>query len=668
MSPRRGPGRAALVLALALAGPAGSVAARQATPAESRAGVGAAAQADAIPYPALTDLEPQVRTQLEKARRDLEQSLAAAPASPAGDEARGRAYLQMGRLYLTYHLRDAAIAVLTRAAEAAPELFEPEYYLAVARQENGENEAAAAAFRRALATEAGASWPKPAEEGAVETWAVDGRPAAAWLRLGQVELEEGNLSEAADAFRRAVAEPGTAAAAHFGLGRIAAAEGRFEAAVESFEAALALQPDASAVRYPLALAYRRLGDAEAAKRELALRGSQEVSARDPLIRALDDLRQGVALDLERAGFALREQRFADAEGHFRSALATEPQNTAAIRGLAEAEAGQGKNEAARATYRRLLELTPDDASGHYGLGTLLLEDGRAEEATTRLRRAVELAPEVTAARLNLATALARLGRLEEAEAAFARVLEAEPDDVAALRGRGLALANLGRGAEAVEVLRRLIAAEPDDLRGRYELGTALLGLGRAEEGRRELAAVLAAPGAPPPLAARAHVALAEAGLAPGAEPGPEVLAHLEQAVELAPAFPVGHLALARARIAAGRCAEARGGLETALARLPQEGELAHLLARVLAACPAAEARDGEAALALALRVFQALPNVEHAETVALALAELGRYTEAEEWQNRALGEARRTGAGEAVLALLEERLALYRQGRPWRMP
>jgi tetratricopeptide (TPR) repeat protein len=78
----------------------------------------------------------------------------------------------------------------------------------------------------------------------------------------------------------------------------------------------------------------------------------------------------------------------------------------------------------------------------------------------------------------------------------------------------------------------------------------------------------------------------------------------------------------------GKLSAAKARLGEAQELLPDSGLLARALARVLAASPDPTLRDGERALQLAERIFQAQNSPEHAELLALALAELGRCSEA----------------------------------------
>ena len=95
--------------------------------------------------------------------------------------------------------------------------------------------------------------------------------------------------------------------------------------------------------------------------------------------------------------------------------------------------------------------------------------------------------------------------------------------------------------------------------------------------------------------------------------------------------------------------------------------LAHAMARVLAACPDDSVRNGPAALKLALAVFRTKNSVSHAETVAMAHAEVGQYDEAIRWQRQALAAAKDADLV-AVLPRLRKNLSLYESRRPCRVP
>jgi tetratricopeptide (TPR) repeat protein len=142
----------------------------------------------------------------------------------------------------------------------------------------------------------------------------------------------------------------------------------------------------------------------------------------------------------------------------------------------------------------------------------------------------------------------------------------------------------------------------------------------------------------------------------------EALAHYAKAVELAPGDEAARLGEAETLVRLGRYAEARRRLEDSLRQMPTSGLLSHALARLLAACPDVSVRAGSRALDLALTVWNARPLAAHAETVALALAELDRCSEAAQWQRKAIEAARQQGLEKN----LSRALASYEKGSPCR--
>jgi hypothetical protein len=96
-----------------------------------------------------------------------------------------------------------------------------------------------------------------------------------------------------------------------------------------------------------------------------------------------------------------------------------------------------------------------------------------------------------------------------------------------------------------------------------------------------------------------------------------------------------------------------------VATLPDDPTSTHLLARLLAAAPTPEVRDGQRAVELAEAAFAMAPSAGTAATVAMAYAETGRFDEAVRWQERAMD-----GAAEDRLAQLRRRA--YAERRPWR--
>ena len=100
---------------------------------------------------------------------------------------------------------------------------------------------------------------------------------------------------------------------------------------------------------------------------------------------------------------------------------------------------------------------------------------------------------------------------------------------------------------------------------------------------------------------------------------------------------------------------------------PEHPGIPHALARLLAAAPDDRARDGRLALALAEKVIERDQSTDAGETLAMALAEIGRFGEAAAVQRDLVSAARR--AGQADLATrLRDNLGLYEARKPSRTP
>ena len=91
---------------------------------------------------------------------------------------------------------------------------------------------------------------------------------------------------------------------------------------------------------------------------------------------------------------------------------------------------------------------------------------------------------------------------------------------------------------------------------------------------------------------------------------------------------------------------------------------------VISIMVSASVRDGARSLELAMTAFAEERSPERAETVAMALAELGRFPEAVDWQRRIVEQVEAAGAAVSAPPGLRERLRSYERGSavraPWR--
>ncbi len=450
--------------------------------------------------PDLKALEPSVAEQLGRADA-LVRSLLADPA--ARPEETGEAFGELGRLCQVYGLAEPAEAAYRQALTLAPTDFRWPYLLARVLQEAGRLEEAARLYGKALAL----------------------RPEflPALVHQGEALIAGNHLDEAEVVLRKALTVDPGSAAARAALGQIALSRQRYREAADHLEAALAAVPEANRLHHPLGMAYRGLGDLDAARRHLGRAGTVGIKPPDPLLDEMEQLRRGERVHLLRGRVALRAGRAADAAAELRKAVEANPRSVESRVALGAALERAGERKAAIEQFREAARLNPRSGPARFNLGVLLSQEGDAAGAAEHLGAAAEIEPADEEIRVHEAEALVRLGQYRQAKAR----------------------------------------------------------------------------------------------------------------------------------------------LEDALRQLPESGWIAHGLARLLAGAPDPGLRDGPRALNLAIRVYQARDTPEHAETLALALAENGRCDEAARLQRRLVEALRQNGQTDR-LPTLERALTAYENGPPCR--
>jgi tetratricopeptide (TPR) repeat protein len=203
--------------------------------------------------------------------------------------------------------------------------------------------------------------------------------------------------------------------------------------------------------------------------------------------------------------------------------------------------------------------------------------------------------------------------------------------------------------------------DPTNETAHYNLGALFADEGKLEAAARHLREAVRLQ----PADGAAHHRLADVLRAMG-NPD-EALEHYGQAITLNSANPLLRVRQASLLIALERYQEAATRLSEAYGFLPREPLVVNAYARFLAACPVESLRDGEEALELAAEMYELQPTVAHATTLAMALGEVGRCSEAAELQGKAVAVAQ--GAGQADLAAqLRETQTRYQSGPPCRYP
>ena len=226
----------------------------------------------------------------------------------------------------------------------------------------------------------------------------------------------------------------------------------------------------------------------------------------------------------------------------------------------------------------------------------------------------------------------------EAVRQFRLALELEPEDADLQLSLGMALDRAGRAREALVELEAALRLDPRSAQANYNIASLLERAGRDAEAIERYAA--AAERAPESIEALLRLADAytRTGRADAALP------RYRQVLAVAPDAVAGRFGEAMALVHLGRHREARDRFAAGRERHPDQPAFAIALARLLAASPDARVRNGPRAAALAQTVVATVKTTGAAETMAMALAEVGQFAGAVEWQRLAIDVARRRRA------------------------
>jgi tetratricopeptide (TPR) repeat protein len=233
----------------------------------------------------------------------------------------------------------------------------------------------------------------------------------------------------------------------------------------------------------------------------------------------------------------------------------------------------------------------------------------------------------------LGTALVLQGDVEGAVARFEEVVKMAPPDgydeasAKANYSLGVILAGSGQKNEAIQRLNTAVKYNPNYTEAWMALADTLRSTGRID-----------------------------ASLKPYAE-----------VVRINPRSVEARFAYAMALVRLRRYRDAKAWLEDSARILPDSPELSHALARILAASPDDSVRDGARAMALVQELMKANKTTVIGETMAMAMAELGQFSDAVDVQKSVIAAAEQGGAAQDVRRLTAN-LHLYERRQACRMP
>jgi tetratricopeptide (TPR) repeat protein len=130
---------------------------------------------------------------------------------------------------------------------------------------------------------------------------------------------------------------------------------------------------------------------------------------------------------------------------------------------------QGRLAEAEQHYRAALAAFPGQPEVLYGIGLTCLQTGQTEEAVYRFEQVLAASPDHGGALMSLGEALLTMGRQVESVAAFRRLIAKTPDNAEAHHALGQALKQVGDFAPSREAFARAVALAPANVHYHYAL-------------------------------------------------------------------------------------------------------------------------------------------------------------------------------------------------------
>ena len=289
--------------------------------------------------------------------------------------------------------------------------------------------------------------------------------AESWIKSGNAYLGQGNVSQALDSYREAIAaDPGNALAqlnAGFALQEM----GQHAQARACLEAALALEPQSTDAHYLLGKSLFAEADFEG-----ALRSFQAVLRLDP---AFAFAHRDLARTQQSMG------RYVEAAQSYEQALACDPSFAADI-GIDFAQVLVDSDQWS-AALTLLEQLDPQTPRWPMLRGAALHGLGENEKALQILDEALTSSPHDLPCLHTRGNVLFGLQRYQAAIEDYERVLAIQPDVAEALSNCGAAWQKLGARQKAIGLLEKALQLRPDHAVASYNLGVCLLELGQCRE-------------------------------------------------------------------------------------------------------------------------------------------------------------------------------------------
>jgi Flp pilus assembly protein TadD len=181
------------------------------------------------------------------------------------------------------------------------------------------------------------------------------------------------------------------------------------------------------------------------------------SAPSAASKAAEEVRTAV----EEGNRLLGEKKYAEARTQYEKALATVPDNTALLRGVAETYHGEGNADKAIEILRRIQELEPTNVDNQVLLGSMLLERGKLDEGRSLLDTLPPGSIKDPGIYVNVGILLMNKKESEQAAVYFGKAIEIDATQPEPYYYRGLALLGAKKNAQAKADFKKYLELKPE---------------------------------------------------------------------------------------------------------------------------------------------------------------------------------------------------------------
>ncbi len=290
--------------------------------------------------------------------------------------------------------------------------------------------------------------------------------AQALLQQGLALHQQGQLQEAQEVYRAALAAvPSTFDALHL-LGVVALQQGDHLRAVDLISQAIALYPGNALFHYNRACAEHELGRSDEAYTGFSLAISLQA-----------DYAQAYC---NRGNVLQQQGQFTAAVADYEKAIEIMPRYTGAYFNRGNALLALSQWDAAVASYEQALAIEPAHAQAHNNRGNALQACMRWEEAVRSYDQAIAAKPDHAQALYNRGNALCQIMRWDAALASYDAALALVPEWADAFARRAVALMGLRRLQEALASYGEALRIDPNNAGTLYSRGNLLRDLKRFE--------------------------------------------------------------------------------------------------------------------------------------------------------------------------------------------